>query len=1341
MSATLPQRLSDLRRRIRQALWACGLSRVASIAITAVLAACLADRVVHFDGGVRFIFALSVLAASAWGAWRFLVVPLSVPLGNVDVALRIEDRYPDFHDSLASSVQFLEARGDPRLGSPELQRAVVRDTLTRLRNFDTGDVLELREVRRSMAIAMGLCLTAAVFAGLDHHQTAVALERLFLPFSSRLWPRQTNLRLLDADLRPLPEGGEPIQVARGEGYKLHAENQSGRLPSHVVLEYRHDDGRVSSEVMRPVAVNVPEGGTRELAVAQLPLVKGEIEFRATGGDDESMEWHRLEIIPPPVIEELQVVLTPPPYSRRPVETLPAGTGHVHGLVGTRVDVVAKSSKDLQSAYVRLRNHNRHSIKIGDDGRHLEFSFLISESGIYSWWLELIDVNRFENSDPPRYEIHGVLDAEPQVRIDLPTSDLQITADAEVFLRTTAKDDLGLKEMRLVFHQDGDERGKDVMIPLFSSGTGEASERPLEQAVDFPWKLEELALQEGQRLVLHTEATDDFDLSKVLPRGSAPPPHVGRSVSRTLTVVSRERKTQELAQRQAGLLDDLDRAFRLQKQARAQVRDLQTQIETTGQLRNEDLDTLQRTEIGQREVSGQLTNPVQGLERRARNLLDELRGNHLEDAPSERRLEEIAGELERLAEDRFPAIEQGLTQTRKLLQSKSGRTAPSTEKERERSPGTVPRKSGAADQQRSGPGGDRSSDASSNPPPSSENTARPQKPAQKNGDPQPAPGGNQASDSGNPSEDGKSPEEPGEPSEDREDSQAQTASERRDDVKPADRAGRRPSKPEKTLSTKSTDTPEAALQQVAENQEEVLGALEDLLQDLSQWRNEYDAAREVSDLISQQQALNEKARELGRQTLTRSRERLSPQEQADLARLADRQKKQADQFDQLQARLKEKVDSSSETDSGAAAALSDALDQARDQAVSEQMREAAGQIGENRMGEAARSQEEVLEKLKELEKTLGDHHESDTETLVKKLKQAASDLERLRSREQGLLEKLEAAGSQGNSEPHQEELKRLEKQQKQLREETAKLARKLQRLKANRASAAAQRAASGMQQAQESVAQGEEEDALREQQESLDDLQQAEREVARDLKRAEEQLAFEQLETIAGELKSMIDLQEAAIAETRRLDDLRKASGRLSRAQLQALNDLAATQLSLREDTERLTEKLTAAKVFAQALRGAARSMQRAVDLLRNRETGADTQQNQESAKRRFVDLVDAWKNSPDKSTSSDPVPPLEQKGNSGQNQTGSPGELVSRMAELKMLLSLQRELLERTTQLNRLRESDTPLSPAQEAEFESLTLEQSELADLTRNLMRTTPQEAPTTGKSGSRPDLQKDEK
>src|SRR5262249_8064773 len=144
-----------------------------------LLAVCLADWLVHFDDPVvRLIFGLGILVATAWVARRHLIAPLQVRLTDTDLALRIEDRYPGFHDSLASSVQFLGSGADSRIGSPALQQAVVENTLARLDGLDCGDVVDTREVRRIAGIALGVCLAALLLAGLNRTLTAIALRRI-----------------------------------------------------------------------------------------------------------------------------------------------------------------------------------------------------------------------------------------------------------------------------------------------------------------------------------------------------------------------------------------------------------------------------------------------------------------------------------------------------------------------------------------------------------------------------------------------------------------------------------------------------------------------------------------------------------------------------------------------------------------------------------------------------------------------------------------------------------------------------------------------------------------------------------------------------------------------------------------------------------------------------------------------------------------------------------------------------------------------------------------------------------------------------------------------------------
>jgi hypothetical protein len=1171
MHPLLEQQLGEIRRRARQTVWAQGLCWGALVLVGSLLAAGFGDWALHFDdAGVRVILALAILGGAGWVIYRRLFVPLQVPLGNLDVALRVEERYPGFKDSLASTVQFLEGKADPRIGSPVLQRAVIERTLSQIGTLDFHDVVETREARR-MALAAGcVCLVAMTVAGLNLSHTSLALQRLMFPFSAPAWPRDTNLRLLNSDLKPLEmKEGEPLRISTGDRLRLYAENTTGRLPSKIVLEYKAD-GRVASETMRPTSLNDSSGTMRELAVGEIPSARQEVAFRAVGGDHRDMPWFRVLVIPPPVIETIRVTLTHPRYLNRPAERLPEGVGHVQGYLGTRVDVEATANKPLKSAALRIRDQERRPAIIAADGKRLSASFVIAEVGIHSYRFDLTDEQGFEDPDPPRYEIRGIQDLEPEVRIEAPAADMQVTAEAEVLVRAVARDDLGLKELRLQFKPDWSDAGT---IPLFG---GPAV--PMQHAAEHVWKIAELKPAAGGRIVFHAEATDEFELKSDLGIGAAATaPHIGRSTSRTLTIVSAEEKSEELAQRQANLMNDLQRAFQLQKLASEQVGELRLQLQNAGELRPQDLDTLQRTEMSQREVAGQLTARVTGVAARAEEILSELRGNKLHDPEGERRLGGITAELQRLGEERFPAIEQGLIQSRKLSQTE-----------------------------------------------------------RREGDP----------------------------------------------------------------------SPRDALRNVGDNQADVLDSLRKMLEQMSRWRNEHDASRELTNISRAQEELNAATAEAARQTLTRSAQSLSPQERADLAKLADRQRRNAEQLQQLEQQMRQMAEELAEANPDAAESLREAAEQIRQEAISGRMRETSNQIGDNRMGEASQSQERVLEQLKDVEQTLLNRREDDTEMLVKKLRQAERQLDELRSRQEELLRKLEQASQIADPAEREEELLKLKKEQRQLRDDAAAMVRQMQRLQARKAGGATQRAASRMQQAEDSLQSNNAGDAAANQQEALDDLEQAQRELAQRRREAEEQLAHEQLERIADELRAMIAREQGVIDETRRLQELHQEQGRWKREQLLTLRDLAGTQRALKGETDRLVEKLAAAEVFALALKGAARSMQRATDLLVERKTGADTQQAEEAARQRFVALVDALRQDREEpgAEQQDAQPGAGADGNPGDQ--GPPADGIPPMAQLRMLITLQQDLNERTVRLFDIRGKNGRLSPAEQQELELLAAEQ-----------------------------------
>lgn len=1189
MPETLQSRLLYLRNRLRQMTWLYGLSWLVAVVFGATLVAGLLDFSLRIeDAGLRFLFALAIVLSGGWIAWRLLIRPLRRKITDVDIALRIEKRYPGFNDSLASTVQFLQAGSDPRLGSPEMQKRLVEKTVEQVERVSLSDIIETRRVRKVALCAVGICLLAAILAGWNQAAAATALHRLMFPFANRPWPKTTELQLVDESFEPLKfDIAEPLRLAKGDTLDIYVEDLKGTLPEEVRMEYKFgEEDEVISEVLRRTTLRDKQGVAHDVCVASVVATKGPMKFRAVGGDDDEMPWQLLEVVPPPLIENLQISLTPPEYSGQTPETLPEGVGHIRGLVGTKVHLKAKANKPLQSAHLRVKDLPPLRVALSNNGRQLEVDFVIPEPGVYSWWFDLKDLQGFQNANAPRYEVRGTADLVPDVWIDEPGRDRNVTPTAMVPLIVGAKDDLGLKEMRVKYRIGEDPKTPAMTIPLFSG-----DDRPTQHRVEYEWELAGLQLQPGMVVTFHAEALDDYDLD-----GQQ---HVGRSIDRKLVIVAPDEKTAELNFQQGGLIDELDTAHKMQEQTHDQVEQLKIQLQKTGNLRFEDIDLLKRLEIEQRQINSRLSHPQEGLIAHTAELLKELKQNKIDDPDMEQRLKGIATEIAILQEDHLPTIEQELTNTRKMAQTKNG----------------------------------------------------------------------------------LKPEDNGE--------------EKPNSDKPVSRDER------------------AALERADNNQEAVLDSLGELLAQLSEWRHHRDVTGEVRDLIDTQEAINRDTAEVGRKTFGKRERDLTPQEQADLARLADRQRKQSQRVDELGKNFEDITKQLEKTSPTAAEILTDANAHLRDQAVAGSLQETANQLSRNQIGEATGQQKDALDALNELSDILKNRSVSDTETLVKKLKEARDQIQELRERQEELKKKVDETEQLTQPEEREQQLEKLRQEQEDVRREISSLARRLRRLQAQQPGSSLRRAASRMEQVERLLQEDKGAEAEQEQQEVLDDLEQAERELAEEEQRAEEQLAREMLERIADELKSMIGQQQNVIDETNRLEALRRERGNWSRAQLKSLRDLAEVQRHLQSETERLQEVVKAAEVFALALKGAARDMERAAERLDDRQTDGQTIARETSAKNRFEDLVAAL----DEEKGNKSEPAEHQGGGGGKSNNGGPQtDGIPHLAQLKMLKTLQEDLIQRTEDLDRIRQDTGSLSEDQKLELDLLAGEQGLLADLTRNL-------------------------
>ena len=1298
------EHLSNLRNRVRLLTWVSGLCWTSLALFGGLLITGTLDWLLHFDeSGTRLVIGLSLLGLAGWMFWRQLIAPLLTPLSATFLANRVEKRFPGLNNRLLSAVEFLEHRLDSKLGSTELQKAVVGQALSDLELIETSDVIETKAVRNvTIAGAVVTFLTALVVM-LHPLEAATSVKRLAFPFSKVPWPRNVDLKLVRPDLSPvIHTPDQPLVIARGDTLELYVENKRGRLPERVWFEYRNgDDGPISREALRQTTLRDEKGRSREAAVISWVATRGTMQFRASGGDDNVMPFYQVDVVPPPNLESLQVTVTPPTYSHQPVQVLPPGVGHVHGLLGSKVEVIATSDKSLQSARLRVGEQPAVAMPLQDESRRFSSIFEIKEAVNGSYWFELTDNQGFTDRDAVRYELRGIADGIPDVTIESPVSDLLLTADSELAVSVLAKDDLGLQQVR-VSYQVGDEE-KPRVITLYNHSASDREQEPPGQPgsstdpkqvgpqrhqAGFVWKMSDLNPQPGMRIVFRGEATDAYDLGQ---------PHVGKSIPRTITIVSRDEKQRELAMRVGDLLEDLQQATQMQKRARQQTQDLQTQLEKVGELRSQDLDQLQRTELDQRQTASRLTNPADSVETQTRQLLDEFRANRLGDDATEQRLEQVAAELNRLERDELSDAERALTQAQKLAEEGTDRdTAPLDNKSDSKTTpldakSKVTKNTDSSASLKRPNAGEKSGDSTSEQVEKEEKLGNEQTP----GTPQLKTDSN---DSPSPNQSKSISDE--------------NSTEKSKDLSQSD-----------TLAASKKGL-RSALAEAQAQQARSLESLTELQDLLSEWRDQRDVSKDLSSVISEQEKVQQDAENMAQQTISKSSAELSRQEKAELDKLAVRQRRVAEQLGQLRKQLDKAAENLKGNDPDSAEKLSEVGQELNQHETASKLQDAADKISENRMGAAAESQKQAIEDLHELERMMKRQPNEDTEQFLKQTQEALQEFQQLREEQQSIADRAEELNQQDDSLEKTQKQDELMQQQEDLTERMAKAERKLERLRLRGAADAAHRARKRITEMMKHIQEAEDGEEMQQaMEEALDDLEQVERELVLEKRIAQDRLAFEQLEKIEDQLKSLRTRQEAAMTETIRLEDAKKDEGRITRGQIKTLLELAETERSLQHTAEQMGQQMVSAEVFSLVLKRLARSMMHAADGLSERETSEKTQAFERDALRKIDNLLAVLKQEQKKQPPEKPQDKPEELSQEPQEkeekpeEAQPPGDMLPQLAQLKLLKSLQEEYLERTELLEKFRGKDGKLPEAMQEEKDDLAREQSELADFARNLI------------------------
>src|SRR3990172_1018975 len=176
-------RLEEMRRRIRRLLGMHGVSWVLVVGVGVATVSGLADWLLDLSTGVRVVLLAVLVSGTLWTAYRFLLRPLLVRMRDLELALRVESRFPRLGEQLASAVEFLKEPIDSdRSGSPVLKRAVVEQATRTAELLDFSEALDRSAPRRALSCAAAVLVVASGLVLAVPGSARIALARLVNPF-------------------------------------------------------------------------------------------------------------------------------------------------------------------------------------------------------------------------------------------------------------------------------------------------------------------------------------------------------------------------------------------------------------------------------------------------------------------------------------------------------------------------------------------------------------------------------------------------------------------------------------------------------------------------------------------------------------------------------------------------------------------------------------------------------------------------------------------------------------------------------------------------------------------------------------------------------------------------------------------------------------------------------------------------------------------------------------------------------------------------------------------------------------------------------------------------------
>lgn len=367
-------------------------------------------------------------------AWRWLIRPARMPIPAKQVALYIDEKFPELENRLVSAIEFARTPAAKPDGEETVSlwmiEKLLEETNVVARKVPLDRLLNDWAVRLGRAFGVVLLVAALGLLAMYGAYWAPDLSFLGITLPTRFERLPFSVKPGDAEVR------------KGDNLVVLVETELGNTPAAIAWSTRPGEWETASMEASP-GKNVHHYEFRN--------IQEDRQYRVQSGRHRSKVF-TITAWEPPRVEDIHLSYHFPEYLNRPAEEMPNG-GPITAVEGTRVGIAIGVNKALKEATLVLDSGERVPLAPKTDAVWTG-EIVVERNDQYR--IEVTDEKGRPSDYEPVYAITAIPDKAPQVKIAFPRGDDEVTPLEEIPFAIDVTDDFGVAAVGIQYEVAGRE---------------------------------------------------------------------------------------------------------------------------------------------------------------------------------------------------------------------------------------------------------------------------------------------------------------------------------------------------------------------------------------------------------------------------------------------------------------------------------------------------------------------------------------------------------------------------------------------------------------------------------------------------------------------------------------------------------------------------------------------------------------------------------------------------------------------------------------------------------------------------------------------------------------------